>query len=107
MDFSNQEAYIIQNRAIVNPDGSKYRPFETMPADVTNPANSEYKAIADAYNLPRIKFRDTVDKQDGFSLKQHTLFFPMYHCGSRILNTHRNFEQQLADWGRITRVFKP
>ena len=28
----------------------------------------------------------------------------VYHCGARILNTHRKREQQLDDWQRIGRV---
>ena len=31
MDFNDQEAHILQNGLIVNPDCSKSRPFETIP----------------------------------------------------------------------------
>ena len=28
----------------------------------------------------------------------------VYHCGQRILNTHRRFEQQQRDWQRVAKA---
>lgn len=60
-----------------------------------------YETIQQLYDLPKIRFRDAVDCQAGIILPSGVQYFPMYHCGIRIINTHRNFEQQMADWARI------
>lgn len=63
-----------------------------------------YETIQKLYGLPRVRFRDVVDRETGIVLANDMHYFPMYHCGSRIINTHRNFEQQLTDWARIKPV---
>jgi DNA polymerase len=63
-----------------------------------------FKAIAAIYRLPRINFREAVDRSDGFTLSDGIRCFPMYHCGARILNTHRPMPQQLRDWERVGRA---
>lgn len=63
-----------------------------------------YTTIQALYDLPQVRFRDAVDRQSGVVLENGIHYFPMYHCGSRIINTHRNFEQQLLDWARIKPV---
>lgn len=65
-----------------------------------------FKAIATAYELPRIKFREAVERSVGFNLAENVSCFPMYHCGARILNTHRPMAQQLKDWERVERALR-
>ncbi len=60
---------------------------------------SAYRAMRDLYGLPKMKFKNAVAKK--FHLSEATEYFPMYHCGRRILNTHRPPEQQFKDWARI------
>lgn len=59
-------------------------------------------AVIKAYNLPvkRSKYKDVVEA-GGIALPEGILLFPVYHCGARIINTHRNMEAQLKDWERI------
>lgn len=60
-----------------------------------------YTVLQELYDLPRIRFRDAVNSKSGTSLASGIYYFPMYHCGSRIINTHRKLEQQIADWARV------
>lgn len=63
-----------------------------------------YKAIAVEYGLRKLHFRDAVETEMGFRISTATTLHPAYHCGSRILNTHRPLEKQLQDWARIGRT---
>jgi len=65
-----------------------------------------FNAIAAIYGLPRIKFKDAVERAEGFALGDGTRCFPMYHCGARMLNTHRPMLKQLADWERVGRALR-
>jgi DNA polymerase len=60
-----------------------------------------YQTIQELYALPKVRFKEAVNHKLGIVLANSTHYFPLYHCGSRIMNTHRKFEQQLADWARI------
>ena len=60
-----------------------------------------YRALEGSYCLDRSEFRRVVDKSGGIPLFGETRLFPMYHCGRRILNTHRNIVQQRIDWVRV------
>lgn len=60
-----------------------------------------YDVLQELYDFPRVQFRDAVNCESGIMLTSGTHYFPMYHCGSRIINTHRKFEQQVADWARV------
>lgn len=60
-----------------------------------------YRAIRLAYGLPRMGFRRAVDLPQGLVLSDGTRYFPRYHCGRRILNTHRPLARQLQDWQRV------
>jgi uracil-DNA glycosylase len=62
-----------------------------------------YRATTTAYGAPRVAFRRAVEGAEGFSLPTGARYFPMYHCGARILNTHRPMEMQLRDWARVGR----
>ena len=60
-----------------------------------------YRAIEESYCLDRSEFRRVVDKSGGIPLFGEARLFPMYHCGRRILNTHRKIDQQRKDWARV------
>lgn len=61
-----------------------------------------YRTVSEQYGLSRPRrFRDAVNHPEGFALSAHTRLFPVYHCGQRILNTHRPLAQQRIDWQRI------
>lgn len=60
-----------------------------------------YRAITALYNLKRSRFRQAVEQPGGFDLGTGTRYFPRYHCGQRILNTHRSRKQQQRDWQPI------
>ncbi|MEO8593832.1 MAG: uracil-DNA glycosylase family protein [Candidatus Solibacter sp.] len=62
------------------------------------------KAMAAVYELPRMAFRAAVEMPEGLMLASGTRCFPMYHCGARILNTHRPMDAQLRDWQRVRRA---
>ena len=59
-----------------------------------------YRATTAAYGVPRIPFRKAVEQSEGFRLEDGITCVPVYHCGARILNTHRPMERQLKDWER-------
>ena len=63
-----------------------------------------YMAVRAAYVLPRVAFRKAVERSEGFQLAAGVTYVPVYHCGRRILNTHRPIEQQLRDWQRVRRA---
>lgn len=65
-----------------------------------------YRGIMAAYGVPLIAVRSAVERPDGFLLAGGTPHFPMYHCGARILNTHRPMERQLKDWERVRSVLR-
>jgi uracil-DNA glycosylase family 4 len=58
-----------------------------------------HRVIRDLYGLSKMTFKNAVAEK--FRLNATTDYFPMYHCGQRILNTHRKFDQQLKDWERL------
>ena len=60
-----------------------------------------YGAITDLYGIERQKFRSAVECEDGIELEVGIRLFPVYHCGARILNTHRPWPQQIEDWEKI------
>jgi uracil-DNA glycosylase len=60
-----------------------------------------YCAVMAAYGTPQIPFRKAVERPDGFRLADRTTCVPVYHCGARILNTHRPYGRQVCDWKRV------
>jgi uracil-DNA glycosylase len=63
-----------------------------------------YLATTAAYGLSRVAFRNAVEQEEGVFLTDGLCCFPMYHCGARILNTHRPMKKQLIDWTRVGRA---
>jgi uracil-DNA glycosylase len=66
-----------------------------------------YRAISGTFGIKPVPFRSAVEREEGFSLPNGTLLFPVYHCGARILNTHRTREEQEQDWRRIKLALCP
>jgi uracil-DNA glycosylase len=47
-----------------------------------------------------------VGRMDGVTLQGGIRLFPVYHCGARIMNTHRPMAKQVEDWARIERAMR-
>lgn len=63
-----------------------------------------FRAVLKAFEIPcTLSFKDAVEGK-GIPLPQGSIVFPVYHCGRRILNTHRPRPAQLRDWQRIASV---
>jgi uracil-DNA glycosylase family 4 len=60
-----------------------------------------FRAILGAFRLTARSFRVEVDAADPISLPNGSALVPVYHCGRRVLNTHRDRETQLSDWRRV------
>jgi DNA polymerase len=71
------------------------------PKVVVTLGEQAYKAVSAVYGLPHVAFRTAVGLPEGFILPTGARYLPMYHCGARILNTHRPLEQQVRDWERV------
>ena len=56
-----------------------------------------------AFSLPPRIFKNAVTDVEGTMLSNGSRAFAVYHCGARILNTHRRLDAQRADWARIGR----
>jgi len=65
-----------------------------------------YRVIADLYRLERPPFRSAVERENGFELEAGIRLFPVYHCGARILNTHRPRDDQKRDWEKIRKALE-
>ena len=64
-----------------------------------------YHAVADSFDLQRLPFRSAVEQPHGINLPNcPTTLYPVYHCGARILNTHRKIHQQKQDWIKVERL---
>ncbi len=63
-----------------------------------------YRAVAAVYGIKSQPFRSAVECETGFELEIGIRLFPVYHCGARILNTHRPMDAQKKDWGKIGRA---
>lgn len=65
-----------------------------------------YSGLLQAYGMTcPSRYRDSVEGP-GVSLPHGTRVFAVYHCGRRVLNTHRDREQQFRDWQRIRPALK-
>lgn len=60
-----------------------------------------YRAACRAYSLRPQSFRAAVEREQPRQLSSATLLVPVYHCGARILNTHRPLAKQKEDWARV------
>lgn len=62
-----------------------------------------YRGVTSQYGLATGRFRNEVESESGHMLANGTRVFARYHCGKRILNTHRKPDQQRDDWQRLAR----
>lgn len=62
---------------------------------------SAYHSVCEVYDLEPRPFAEAVNDDQPCHLPGDTLYFPRYHCGSRILNTHRPFDRQVLDWRAV------
>lgn len=60
-----------------------------------------FAAVLSAYGLPAYTSWRTAVEGPGVLLARGPVAFAVYHCGRRILNTHRNEKAQLKDWRRV------
>ncbi|HZF85952.1 MAG TPA: uracil-DNA glycosylase family protein [Burkholderiaceae bacterium] len=59
-----------------------------------------YRALCDAFQVAPQPLRRAVEG-NAIELVPDTLMVPVYHCGNRVLNTHRSKQLQLVDWQRV------
>jgi DNA polymerase len=71
------------------------------PAVVVGLGKLAFEAILSAFGLPIPRFKQAVESREGTWLPNGSRLFAVYHCGQRILNTHRPEVAQLQDWQRI------
>jgi hypothetical protein len=76
------------------------------PCVVVTLGKRAYRAISSLYGLRCLPFKAAVEREGGFPLSGDTTLYPVYHCGMRILNTHRSVQQQMSDWIRIGRALR-
>ena len=60
-----------------------------------------YGTVPAAYALPPARNWRAAVEGTGITLPSGPVAFAVYHCGQRILNTHRNRATQTEDWKRI------
>jgi DNA polymerase len=65
-----------------------------------------YEAALGAFGLEGGPFRRAVEDEAGTTLPNGSRLLAVYHCGQRILNTHRPFEQQQRDWQRVANALE-
>lgn len=63
-----------------------------------------FENVFRAFDIRPPNFRDAVADDQGTSLPTGSLAFAVYHCGARILNTHRPLSAQMQDWQRVGRA---
>lgn len=59
------------------------------------------QAVRQAFQLPPRSLASSVADMEGEILVGNTRLLAVYHCGARVLNTHRKLEAQFQDWARI------
>jgi uracil-DNA glycosylase family 4 len=65
-----------------------------------------YENVLRAFDFKPPPFRSAVEDERGTVLPTGARLFAAYHCGARIMNTHRPLSAQLRDWERIGRVLQ-
>lgn len=66
-----------------------------------------YGAIMRAWSLrPEPRYLDAVELPDGTLLSCGSRVLAVYHCGNRVLNMTRGYEQQVQDWTRVARSLR-
>ena len=65
-----------------------------------------YRAVLRAFGIRPRPFRQAVDAGDFERLPHGSVVVPVYHCGRRILNTHRGLSAQFNDWRRVANALQ-
>jgi hypothetical protein len=63
-----------------------------------------YRAVLLAFGLRPGAFRAAVESHTPVMLPGGIAVVAVYHCGQRILNTHRSYAAQLRDWQRVRAI---
>lgn len=71
------------------------------PRVVVSMGERAYRSVMRAFGLRALPFRTAVESKHSIPLFEQTVLVPVYHCGRRILNTHRRKEAQVRDWLRV------
>jgi DNA polymerase len=64
------------------------------------------QAVRRAFQLPPRSLASSVADAEGEILAGNTRLLAVYHCGARVLNTHRKLDAQIQDWARIGKVLR-
>ena len=86
------------------------RPFLQRQIEIISPkvvvglGQRAFESIVTAFDMKPPAFRNAVEDERGIVLPNGSRLFAVYHCGARILNTHRSLSAQLHDWQRIGRA---
>ena len=64
------------------------------------------QAVRQAFQLPPRSLASAVAGTEGETLVGNTRLLAVYHCGARVLNTHRKLDAQIQDWARIGNVLR-
>lgn len=75
------------------------------PRVVVTVGKQAYRARCSSYGVRPGPFRRAV-AGDGFRLPAGPFLLPAYHCGARILNTHRPLPLQEQDWTRVRKALE-
>jgi uracil-DNA glycosylase len=95
--------------AVCNSWFENCRPFLKRQIEIVAPrllvcvGERAYRNVAAAFCFRVGTFRKAVESEDGVLILNGTHVFPRYHCGRRILNTHRSLEAQRDDWLRLAK----
>jgi len=63
-----------------------------------------YRALCYAFGIPHGSFRDVVNRHKPIPLPTGASLVAVYHCGQRILNTHRRRDEQFEDWKLVKSI---
>lgn len=72
-----------------------------LPRVVVSLGERAYRGVMTAFGYDPVPFRKAVEAETPFPLLADTVLVPVYHCGQRILNTHRRKDAQRRDWLRV------
>lgn len=75
------------------------------PRVVVSLGQQAYRAICLAFRLRRQTLRTAVEAPST-PLQTGSVLVPVYHCGTRVLNTHRPLETQFTDWLRVREALR-
>jgi uracil-DNA glycosylase family 4 len=63
-----------------------------------------YRALRHAFDLPNVIFSDSANRRLPIPLRAGASLVVVYHCGQRMLNTHRKRDAHFEDWQLVKRL---